>query len=75
MKTPTNLTEACEFNSCPSGSPAVGYNASEVSLSPITLWPMLNMHTDFIKASPRLCQQLPSYLYEVRHRDARSGVL
>ncbi|ESZ91895.1 5'/3'-nucleotidase SurE family protein [Sclerotinia borealis F-4128] len=26
--TPTTLTKACEFNSCPSGSPAVGYNSS-----------------------------------------------
>jgi 5'/3'-nucleotidase SurE len=31
QKTPTALTKPCEFDSCPSGSPAVGYNASEVS--------------------------------------------
>lgn len=31
---PTVLTEACEFNSCPSGSPAVGFNASTVSNVP-----------------------------------------
>lgn len=31
QKTPTSLTKPCEFDSCPSGSPAVGYNASEVS--------------------------------------------
>lgn len=27
-KTPTKLTQPCEFNSCPSGSPAEGNNAS-----------------------------------------------
>ena len=27
--TPTTLTEECEFNSCPSGSPAYGSNSSE----------------------------------------------
>lgn len=31
---PTVLDKACEFDSCPSGSPAVGFNASEVSIVP-----------------------------------------
>lgn len=27
--TPTPLTEPCEFNTCPTGSPAEGFNASD----------------------------------------------
>lgn len=29
---PTVLDEPCEFDSCPSGSPAVGFNATQVSI-------------------------------------------
>lgn len=27
-KTPTALTEPCEFDTCPTGSPAMGFNSS-----------------------------------------------
>lgn len=29
---PTVLDEPCQFNSCPSGSPAVGFDTSEVRI-------------------------------------------
>ncbi|KGO42374.1 Survival protein SurE-like phosphatase/nucleotidase [Penicillium expansum] len=42
-KTPTVLTEACEFNSCPSGSPAVGFNASEPRLGYVNSYPVTSI--------------------------------
>ncbi|CAI7593180.1 unnamed protein product [Penicillium pancosmium] len=41
--TPTTLDEACEFNSCPSGSPAVGHNASEPRLNYVNSYPATSM--------------------------------
>ncbi|KAJ5633448.1 hypothetical protein N7490_009787 [Penicillium lividum] len=43
QKTPTVLTEACEFNSCPSGSPAIGYNASQPRLNYVNSYPATSM--------------------------------
>ncbi|KAI9929514.1 hypothetical protein ASPWEDRAFT_51928 [Aspergillus wentii DTO 134E9] len=42
-KTPTKLTEACEFNSCPSGSPAIGHNASQPRLNYVNSYPLTSM--------------------------------
>ncbi|RHZ60711.1 5'/3'-nucleotidase SurE [Aspergillus thermomutatus] len=42
-KTPTTLTEPCEFNSCPSGSPATGYNASDPRLNYVNSYPVTSM--------------------------------
>ncbi|THV50303.1 hypothetical protein BGAL_0156g00110 [Botrytis galanthina] len=41
--TPTVLTEACEFNSCPSGSPAVGYNSSAPQFNYVNSYPATAM--------------------------------
>ncbi|KAJ5618480.1 acid phosphatase precursor [Penicillium herquei] len=41
--TPTVLTEACEFNSCPAGSPAIGNNASEPRLNYVNSYPATSM--------------------------------
>ncbi|KAJ5652943.1 acid phosphatase precursor [Penicillium longicatenatum] len=41
--TPTVLTEACEFNSCPSGSPAIGHNASQPRLNYVNSYPATSM--------------------------------
>lgn len=41
--TPSVLTEACEFNSCPSGSPAVGYNSSAPQFNYVNSYPATAM--------------------------------
>ncbi|KAH9948081.1 sure-like protein [Amylocystis lapponica] len=38
--TPTPLTEPCEYNSCPVGSPAEGFNASEPRLNYVNAYPV-----------------------------------
>lgn len=38
--TPTVLTEPCEFDTCPTGSPAVGYNASNPLLNYVNAYPV-----------------------------------
>ncbi|THG97111.1 hypothetical protein EW026_g4835 [Hermanssonia centrifuga] len=38
--TPTPLTEPCEFNSCPTGSPAEGFNASDTRLNYVNAFPV-----------------------------------
>ncbi|KAJ5375915.1 Survival protein SurE-like phosphatase/nucleotidase [Penicillium cosmopolitanum] len=60
--TPTTLDEACEFNSCPSGSPAVGHNASEPRLNYVNSYPATSMKyginsigPQFFDGSPRSC--------------------
>ncbi|CAI7616857.1 unnamed protein product [Penicillium glandicola] len=40
---PTVLTEPCEFDSCPSGSPAVGFNATEPRLGYVNSYPVTSM--------------------------------
>ncbi|KAF9006980.1 survival protein sure-like phosphatase/nucleotidase [Cyathus striatus] len=38
--TPTPLTSPCEFNSCPSGSPATGSNSSDTRLNYVNAFPV-----------------------------------
>ncbi|KAK7029867.1 survival protein sure-like phosphatase/nucleotidase [Favolaschia claudopus] len=38
--TPTKLSGPCEFNSCPSGSPATGFNASDTRLNYVNAFPV-----------------------------------
>ncbi|KAJ7819524.1 sure-like protein [Mycena leptocephala] len=37
--TPTKLTSPCEFNTCPTGSPATGFNASDTRLNYVNAFP------------------------------------
>ncbi|KAJ7145810.1 sure-like protein [Mycena epipterygia] len=39
-KTPTVLTSPCEFNTCPTGSPAEGFNASDTRLNYVNAFPV-----------------------------------
>ncbi|KAJ5885533.1 hypothetical protein N7495_010043 [Penicillium taxi] len=41
--TPSVLAKPCEFNSCPSGSPSMGYNASEPRLNYVNSYPATSM--------------------------------
>ncbi|OOQ84735.1 5'/3'-nucleotidase SurE family protein [Penicillium brasilianum] len=57
--TPTVLTEACEFNSCPSGSPAVGYNASEPRLNYVNSYPATSMKYGIDSIGPKFFDGAP----------------
>ncbi|GLI79455.1 hypothetical protein PoHVEF18_007790 [Penicillium ochrochloron] len=59
QKTPTTLTEACEFNSCPSGSPAVGYNASQPRLNYVNSYPATSMKYGINSIGPRFFNGAP----------------
>ncbi|KGO74103.1 Survival protein SurE-like phosphatase/nucleotidase [Penicillium italicum] len=52
--TPTALTEACEFNSCPSGSPAVGFNASEPRLGYVNSYPVTSIQYGIDTRGPEI---------------------
>ncbi|KAJ5152566.1 uncharacterized protein N7482_009044 [Penicillium canariense] len=53
QKMPTTLTEPCEFNSCPSGSPAVGYNASQPRLNYVNSYPATSMEYGISSIGPQ----------------------
>ncbi|CEJ61671.1 hypothetical protein PMG11_10195 [Penicillium brasilianum] len=57
--TPTVLTEACEFNSCPSGSPAVGYNASDPRLNYVNSYPATSMKYGIDSIGPKFFDGVP----------------
>jgi hypothetical protein len=59
QKTPTTLTEACEFNSCPSGSPAVGYNASQPRLNYVNSYPATSMKYGINSIGPQFFNGAP----------------
>lgn len=43
--TPTNLTEPCEFDTCPTGSPAEGFNSSDC------MWHATTPYNDLIRST------------------------
>ncbi|OQE46568.1 hypothetical protein PENCOP_c001G07287 [Penicillium coprophilum] len=53
QKTPTVLTGPCEFNSCPSGSPAVGFNSSEPRLGYVNSYPVTSMKYGIDSRAPQ----------------------
>ncbi|KAJ5691771.1 hypothetical protein N7462_001194 [Penicillium macrosclerotiorum] len=59
QKTPTVLTEACEFNSCPSGSPAIGYNASQPRLNYVNSYPATAMKYGINSIGPKFFDGSP----------------
>lgn len=59
QKTPTTLTEACEFNSCPSGSPAVGHNASQPRLNYVNSYPATSMKYGINSIGPQFFNGAP----------------
>ncbi|KXG48511.1 Survival protein SurE-like phosphatase/nucleotidase [Penicillium griseofulvum] len=50
---PTVLTEPCQFNSCPSGSPAVGFNSSEPRLGYVNSYPVTSMQYGIDSRAPQ----------------------
>ncbi|KAJ5281994.1 hypothetical protein N7478_007366 [Penicillium angulare] len=52
QKTPTVL-KACEFDSCPAGSPAIGYNASEPRLNYVNSYPATSIKYGINSIGPK----------------------
>ena len=51
--TPTPLTEPCEFNSCPSGSPAEGSDSSNDRLNYVNSYPVNSVEYGIQTLSPK----------------------
>ncbi|KAL8769859.1 MAG: hypothetical protein Q9209_004297 [Squamulea sp. 1 TL-2023] len=49
----TPLTKPCEFNSCPTGSPAQGFNASNPRLNYVNSYPVTSMRYGIQTLSPK----------------------
>ncbi|PWY75396.1 acid phosphatase precursor [Aspergillus heteromorphus CBS 117.55] len=58
--TPTTLTEACEFDSCPSGSPAEGYNASQPRWNYVNSYPVTSIKYGINTLSPEYFDGAPA---------------
>ncbi|KAJ5129986.1 uncharacterized protein N7515_006025 [Penicillium bovifimosum] len=57
--TPTPLTGPCEFNSCPAGSPAIGFNASEPRLGWVNSYPATSMKEGINGRAPQFFNGRP----------------
>lgn len=60
--TPTPLVEPCEFNTCPVGSPAVGFNSSSPRFNYVNSYPVTSMRygiqnvsEEFFGGAPDIC--------------------
>ena len=51
--TPTTLKSACEFNSCPAGSPAEGFNASNPRLNYVNSYPVTSIRYGIQTLAPK----------------------
>ncbi|KZT05308.1 sure-like protein [Laetiporus sulphureus 93-53] len=51
--TPTVLTEPCEYDTCPIGSPPEGYNASDPRLNYVNSYPVDAVHYGFQTLAPK----------------------
>ncbi|GLB08277.1 hypothetical protein AtubIFM57258_004165 [Aspergillus tubingensis] len=65
--TPTVLTSPCEFDSCPSGSPAVGHNATQPRFNYVNSYPatsmkygLNNLSSTYFSGSPDLAVAGPN---------------
>ena len=57
---PTPLADPCEFDSCPAGSPAIGFNASDRECEKYPLSSQTRLLTTHVAfSSPELCQFVP----------------
>ena len=52
-------TNTCEFDSCPSGSPAEGHNASDPRLNYVNSYPVTAMRFGIQTLSPTYFEALP----------------
>lgn len=61
MSTPSVLTEPCEFDSCSTGSPAVGYNASNTRLNYVNSYPATSMEYGINTLAPKFFDGVPDF--------------
>ncbi|RDW80249.1 hypothetical protein BP6252_04887 [Coleophoma cylindrospora] len=59
--TPSALTSACEFNSCPAGSPAEGFNASDTRLNYVNSYPATAMEYGINTLAPTFFGGAPDF--------------
>ncbi|KAJ6614675.1 sure-like protein [Mycena sp. CBHHK59/15] len=57
--TPTTLTTPCEFNTCPTGSPAEGFNASDTRLNYVNGFPVDSVRYGIQTLSPKFFGSKP----------------
>ncbi|GAD99498.1 5'/3'-nucleotidase SurE family protein [Paecilomyces variotii No. 5] len=50
--TPSNVTQGCEFNSCPADSPATGSNSSDTRLNYVNSYPVTSMKYGVQRLAP-----------------------
>ncbi|KAG6916821.1 hypothetical protein DXG01_005203 [Tephrocybe rancida] len=60
---PVVLTVPCEFNSCPIGSPAVGYNASDHHINYVNAFPVDAVRYGIQTLSPKLLGSKPDLVF------------
>lgn len=57
--TPTPLTSPCEYNSCPAGSPAEGFNASNTRYNYVNAFPVDSVRYGIQTLSPQFFNSVP----------------
>ncbi|KAE8378999.1 survival protein sure-like phosphatase/nucleotidase [Aspergillus bertholletiae] len=79
---PTQLTEACEFDSCPVGSPAVGNNATQPRWNYVNSFPVTsikhgiqNLSTTYFNGNPDLAVTGPNVGSNLGVANAISGTV
>ncbi|KAI0085586.1 acid phosphatase [Irpex rosettiformis] len=60
--TPTPLTEPCQFDSCPAGSPAEGFNASDPRLNYVNAFPVDAVKFGIQTLSPMFFDSAPDFV-------------
>ncbi|KDQ54581.1 hypothetical protein JAAARDRAFT_60562 [Jaapia argillacea MUCL 33604] len=60
--TPTPLTEPCEYDSCPTGSPAEGYNSSNTRLNYVNAYPVDSVKYGIQTLGPKFWSSGPNFV-------------
>ncbi|PPQ94671.1 hypothetical protein CVT25_009432 [Psilocybe cyanescens] len=60
--TPTTLTSACEFNTCPSGSPATGANATDPRVNYVNAFPVDAVRFGIQTLAPKFFGTKPDFV-------------
>ncbi|RDX43643.1 sure-like protein [Lentinus brumalis] len=60
--TPQPLTQPCEFNTCPTGSPAEGFNASDTRLNYVNAFPVDAVRFGIQTLAPKFFGSAPDFI-------------
>ncbi|CAA7262642.1 unnamed protein product [Cyclocybe aegerita] len=60
--TPTVLTSPCQFNTCPAGSPAVGFNATDPRINYVNAFPVDSVRYGIQTLSPQFFGTRPDFV-------------